>query len=355
MKTQSPQTFRVAFDSNFQDAQGNTLYPDFDLDVIKRENGLSWDYLKLGEVIQGEDLIGYDALVLLLPLFSEKLVPSDGKLSLVARFGVGYDTVDQHVCNENGILLTNTPDAVRRPVAVSIMSLMLALTGKIFIKDRITRGGEQTWSQRSNQMGTGLVGKTLGSLGFGGIAGEMFRMASVYDMHFISHDPFRNTEINQDLKVKMVELEQLFRESDILCINCDLNPGTENLVDSNLLSLMKPTSFFINTARGPIVNQQDLTDVLQKEKIAGAGLDVLEKEPPDADDPILGLENVIFAPHALAWTDQLFAAIGRSVLESVIMVKNGRVPNNPVNRDVLQTNLFKQKIKNYLHNLNNNP
>ena len=354
MNLHSTQTFQVAFDSNFRDAQGNPLYPDFDLEALNQEPGLSWNYMDLGEVVQGEDLEGYDALVLLLPRFSAESVSTDGRLSLVARFGVGYDTVDQQVCTENGIVLTNTPDAVRRPVAVSIMTLMMALTGRIFIKDRITRGGGQAWSQRSGQMGVGLVGKTLGSLGFGGIAGEMFRMASVYDMRHIAHDPFRNPEMNQDLEVKMVELEQLFSECDILCINCDLNPGTEKIVDSRLLSLMKPTAFLINTARGPIVNQKDLTEFLQQGKIAGAGLDVLEKEPPDLDDPILALENVILAPHALAWTDQLFAAIGRSVVESVLSMKNGKTPQNPVNREVLQKTLFLQKLDHYQQQLNPN-
>jgi len=347
MKTYSDSNFSVAFDSNFRDTNGNLLYPDFDLAPLNRETGLNWDYVDLGEVVRGETLLDYDALVLLVPCFARESVPSDGKLTLVARFGVGYDSVDQQVCNENGIVLTNTPDSVRRPVAVSIMTLMLALSGKLFAKDRITRGANQTWSQRSTNMGVGLVGKTLGSLGFGGIAGEMFRMASVYSMRHIAHDPFRNPEINQDLKVEMVELEKLFRESDFLCINCDLNPGTEGLVDSKLISLMKPSAFLINTSRGPIVNQRDLTDILQQEKIAGAGLDVLEKEPPDPDDPILALENVILAPHALAWTDQLFASIGRSVIESVLSIKRGEIPENSVNQDVFKKTLFQQKLEQY--------
>ena len=347
MNTDSPSNFRVALDSNFRDVNGNALYPDFDLTPLNQEAELSWNYVDLGEVVSGDALLDYDALVLLLPRFTGESVPSDGKLALVARFGVGYDTVDQEVCNQNGIVLTNTPDAVRRPVAVSIMTLMLALSGKLFIKDRITRGADRTWSERAEHMGVGLVGKTLGSLGFGSIAGEMFRMASVYGMQHIAHDPFRNREINQDLDVTMVELEQLFRESDVLCINCDLNPGTEGLVDTRLLSLMKPNAFLINTARGPIVNQRDLTEVLQKKKIAGAGLDVLEKEPPDPEDPILSLDNVILAPHALAWTDQLFAAIGRSVIESVLSIKNGIIPENSVNREVLQKPIFRQKLEHY--------
>ena len=118
-------------------------------------------------------------------------------------------------------------------------------------------------------------------------------------------------------------------------------------MDSKLISLMKPSAFLINTSRGPIVNQRDLTDILQQEKIAGAGLDVLEKEPPDPDDPILALENVILAPHALAWTDQLFASIGRSVIESVLSIKRGEIPENSVNQDVFKKTLFQQKLEQY--------
>ena len=134
MNTDSPSNFRVALDSNFRDVNGNALYPDFDLTPLNQEAELSWNYVDLGEVVSGDALLDYDALVLLLPRFTGESVPSDGKLALVARFGVGYDTVDQEVCNQNGIVLTNTPDAVRRPVAVSIMTLMLALSGKLLSK-----------------------------------------------------------------------------------------------------------------------------------------------------------------------------------------------------------------------------
>ena len=129
MNTYSPSNFRVALDSNFRDVNGNALYPDFDLTPLNLEPELSWNYVDLGDVVSGDILLDYDALVLFLPRFTGESIPSDGKLALVARFGVGYDTVVQEVCNQNGIVLTNTPDAVRRPVAVSIMTLMLALSG----------------------------------------------------------------------------------------------------------------------------------------------------------------------------------------------------------------------------------
>ena len=237
--------------------------------------------------------------------------------------------LDQKICNENGIVLTNTPDAVRRPVAVSIMTLMLALSGKLFIKDRITRGADRTWSQRAAHMGVGLVGKTLGSLGVGSIAGEMFRMASVYGMQHIAHDPFRNREINQDLDVTMVELEQLFRESDVLCINCDLNPGTEGLVDSRLLSLMKPNAFLINTARGDVVDNDALIAALENKVIAGAGLDVFEGEPNLKKD-FLKFENAVLLPHLGSASKETRIAMGMRVVENLDAFFSGKEPGDRV-------------------------
>ncbi len=175
----------------------------------------------------------------------------------------------------------------------------------------------------------------------------MFRLASGLGMRFIANDPYVNPRLNTDLDVEIVKLDKLFREADILCVNCDLNKNSEKLVGARLLSLMKPTAFLINTARGPIVVQQDLTQALQQGEIAGAGLDVLEKEPPNADDPLLSMDNVILTPHALAWTDQLFASIGRSVNESVLAVKRGTIPENTVNREVLQTSRFQEKMERY--------
>ena len=216
-----------------------------------------------------------------------------------------------------------TPDGVRRPVAVSIITLMLALTGKLMIKDRLTREAAAGFAKRSDHMGVGLVGRTLGSLGIGNIGAELFRLAKPFDMRFIAHDPFADAAVAAELGIELVGLEDVFRHADILSVSCPLTPQTHHLVNAERLALMKPTSYLINTARGPIVDQKALTKVLQERRIAGAGLDVLEQEPPDADDPILKLDNVIFAPHALCWTDQCFAGNGAADVEAVLDVKQG--------------------------------
>ena len=151
----------------------------------------------------------------------------------------------------------------------------------------------------------------------------------------------------KELGVTLVDLETLFRESDIVSLNCFLNDDTRGLVNDERLALMQPTAYLINTARGPIVDQRALTRALQEGRIAGAGLDVLEQEPPDPDDPILKLDNVIVTPHALCWTDQLFAGIGAADVTAVIDVMHGRVPKGIVNGTIVDSASWRHKLDRY--------
>ena len=163
-------------------------------------------------------------------------------------------------------------------------------------------------------------------------------------MKFIAHDPFADKAVAAELGVELVGLEELFRRADVLSVSCPLTPETHHIVNAERLALMKPTAYLINTARGPIVDQKALTEVLQERRIAGAGLDVLEQEPPDPDDPILKLDNVILAPHALCWTDQCFAGNGAADVAAVLEVQHGRVPRGVVNREVLETDAWKKRL-----------
>lgn len=330
-----PAPFRVALSGDFRKADGSPTYPDFDLTPLKTAPDVEMVFLEGSNPLRAEQLEDFDALILLAHRFAAESVPKSGRLAAVARFGVGYDTVDVPACSKAGIALVITPDGVRRPVAVSIITLMLALTGKLMTKDRLTREAAAGFAKRSDHMGVGLVGRTLGSIGIGNIGAEMFRMAKPFDMKFIAHDPFADKKMAAELGIALVSLEDVFARSDIVSVSCPLTPETHHLVNAERLALMKPTAYFINTARGPIVDQKALTKVLQARKIAGAGLDVLEQEPPDADDPILKLDNVILAPHALCWTDQCFAGNGAADVKAVLDIKKGEVPRGIVNRDVL--------------------
>lgn len=337
-------SFRVALSGDFRKADGSPTFPDFDLAPLMQAKNVEAVFLDNASPLKPEQLEDFDALILLAHRFDASSVPKSGRLAVIARFGVGYDTVDVPACTANDIALVITPDGVRRPVAVSIITFILALTGKLMVKDRLARSGPPGFEARGEHMGVGLVGKTLGSLGVGNIGAEMFRLARPFDMRFIAHDPFADRKVAAELGIELVPLEDLFKRSDILCVNCPLTPETHHIVNAGRLALMKPTAYFINTARGPIVDQEALTEVLQQRRIAGAGLDVFEQEPTDPDDPLFKLDNTIVAPHALCWTDQCFAGNGAADVKAVLDVMTGQLPRGVVNREVLEKPGFKAKL-----------
>ena len=340
-------TFRIALSGDFKKADGSPTFPDFDVTPLHNASHVEVIYLEPGPAIRAEQIADIDVLILLTPKFDASSIHANGRLAAVARFGVGYDSVDVPACTAANIPLVITPDGVRRPVAVSILTFILALTGKMMVKDLITRDGPEGFNSRGQFMGVGLVGKTLGSLGVGNIGAEMFRICKPLDMKYIAHDPYADPKVAAELGIELVGLEDLFRRADILTVNCPLTEATRHIVNAERLALMKPTSYFINTARGPIVDQKALTKTLQDGRIAGAGLDVFEIEPVPADDPILKLSNAILAPHALCWTDQCFAGNGAADVRAALDISKGIVPRGVVNRAVLDSAVFKAKLADY--------
>ena len=167
----------MALSGDFRKPDGSPTYPDFDLEPLRSAPGVEMAFLESASPLRAEQLEDFDALILLTHRFAAESVPKSGRLAVVARFGVGYDTVDVEACTRAGIALVITPDGVRRPVAVSVLTLMLALTGKLMVKDRLTREAAAGYARRSEHMGVGLVGRTLGSLGIGNIGAEVFRLA----------------------------------------------------------------------------------------------------------------------------------------------------------------------------------
>ena len=339
--------FRVALSGDFKKADGTPVFQDFDLTPLQSAVGVDVQFLESANPLRADQLENFDALILLAHRFAPESVPKNGRLSVIARFGVGYDTVDVAACTKADIALCITPDGVRRPVAVSIITFMLALTGKLMVKDKLARQGAPGFAARGNHMGIGLVGKTLGSLGAGNIGAEMFRLAKAFDMKFVAHDPFADPKVADELGIELIGMDELFARADILTVNCPLTDETRHVVNAKRLGLMKKTAYFINTARGPIVDQKALTEVLTNCRIAGAGLDVFETEPPEANDPLLNLDNVILAPHALCWTDQCFAGNGAADVRAVLDVKSGRAPRGVVNREILETPRFKARLAGY--------
>ena len=206
--------FKVALSRDFLTAEGEPLFPMFDRTPLDENPDIEWHYLENGEgPVDAAELAGHDALILLAQRFGRSSVPGDGRLAMVARFGVGYDTVDVPACSDNGIALVITPNGVRRPVAVAIIALILAVTGKLLLKDELTREGPPGFARKGAHMGVGLVGKTLGSVGIGNIGAEMFRLAAPFSMNFIACDPYADPAVAAELGVRMVDLDTLCRES----------------------------------------------------------------------------------------------------------------------------------------------
>ena len=340
-------SFRVALSGDFLKPDGSPSFPEFDLSPLREKEGLELFFLENEKPISAGQLENVDALILLGTQIVADSFPSDGRLALIARFGVGYDNVDVEACTANDCALVITPDGVRRPVAVSILTLLFALTGKLMIKDRIARRGPEGWAEKTQHNGVGLVGRTLGGLGIGNIGAELFRLAKPFDMRFIAHDPYADPALAAELGIELVGIEELFRQSDFISVSCPLNDQTRHIVNAERLALMKPTAYIINTARGPVIDQAALTKVLQEGRIAGAGLDVLEQEPPDADDPILKCENAIVTPHALCWTDEVFEGNGAADARATLDVMSGKVPTGIVNRDIVESAGWQAKLKGF--------
>lgn len=289
-------------------------------------------------------IAGYDAVIVLGTTFDRTSFTGDDRLAVIARWGVGYDRIDTEAITANNVLLAITVDAVRRPVAEAILTLMLALAKKLPAKDRLVRS--ERWDLRGQTFGLGLRGKTIGSVGMGNIGAEMFRLLAPFEPgRKLVYDPYLGQDRAQAAGVTLVELETLFAESDFVCVNCPLTEQTLGLINADLFARMKPTAYFINTARGPIVNQADLTHALQRGQIAGAGIDVFEDEPVPIDDPLLQLDNVILSPHALAWTDELYQLNGEHACANVLQVLRGEIPPYPVNRAVVQQPAFQEKLR----------
>jgi D-3-phosphoglycerate dehydrogenase len=218
-------------------------------------------------------------------------------------------------------------------VATSILLLMLALSHKLRTKDAITRAGR--WAETTNHMGDGLTGKTIGSLGMGNIGSELFRLLAPLEMVHLAYDPYAKPDDAAKLGVRLTDKDTVLRESDVICINCPLTPETRHLVGDRELSLMKPTAYLINTARGPIVDEQAVQKALVEGRIAGAALDVFEQEPIGADHPLAALDNVILTPHSICWTDEFFRNNAQSAFRAIVAVATGKTPTYVVNRDVL--------------------
>jgi phosphoglycerate dehydrogenase-like enzyme len=340
------QIFRIGVSPDFYvDAKGK-----FESVLAERlcVEGVQWEALPPngGGSASPEVVDHYDALFVLGLRITRESVRNVRRLALVARWGVGYDRIDVDALTEADILLAITPNAVRTPVAESIFTLMLALAKNLFVQDALTRAGK--WRGDLPRMGRNLRGQALGSIGFGNIAQEMFRLAQPFGFaRLLACDPRPAPLAARELGVELTSMDEVLRASDFVCVNCLLNERTRGLIGESELRTMKSSAYFINTARGPIVREEALIRALQERWIAGAGVDVYEREPPAADHPLFRLDNVIVTPHGLPWTEELARDNGREACGNMLALARGEIPDGVVNRAVLERPGFQAKLARY--------
>lgn len=335
--------FRVAFTGDFLDSAGAPHYRDYGLPALAPHAHIAHRLIADSTAELTSTQIG-DAhgVVVLTPKVTRASVSHSPELLAIARFGVGYDSVDVAACTDNDVLVLIAVGAVDRSVAEATLTWMLALSHRVLSKDRLIRTGD--WNGRSAYMGTELRRRTLGLVGFGRIARALVPLLAPFGMQqIVAYDPHIDPQLAEILNVRLVTLDELLAESDFVSIHCPLEAGTLHLIGAAQFSQMKPTAFLINTSRGGIVDEQALVAALERREIAGAALDVFENEPLSGPHPLGAFENVLLAPHCIAWTDELFSDIGRTVCEALVDLSQGKTPTGIVNPEVLERPGFQQK------------
>ncbi|HWE62863.1 MAG TPA: NAD(P)-dependent oxidoreductase, partial [Chloroflexota bacterium] len=234
MMVNSP--FRVGFTQGFE---RGLMAPE--AITLLDEHGITRGYFEVADgAVRARDITEYDAVALLGERFEMPALQGNARLVAVARWGVGYDAVDLDACTAHDVCVFITPNGVRRPVAVAILTFLLALTLRVRAKDTLVRRGE--WGRKAEFMGEMLTGKVLGSLGLGSISRELFRLAAPLEMRHIAHDPYVPDAVATAAGVRLVDKETLLREADVLCINCALTPETRHSIGAAELALMKPSA-----------------------------------------------------------------------------------------------------------------
>ncbi len=274
---------------------------------------------------------------------TREVIEAANKLKIIARAGVGVDNVDVKSATEKGIMVVNAPESTSITVAEHAIGIILSLARKISIADKSVKDGK--W-EKSKFMGMELADKTLGIVGMGRIGSQVASRCKAFAMDVLVYDPYITEAIASKLGVKVVDLETLLRNSDVITIHVPLTPETKHLISQNEFETMKENAFIVNCARGGIINEDALYDALSNGKIGGAGLDVFEKEPPK-DNPLLTLDNLVATPHIGASTREAQRDAALIVAKEIKRVFNGEPPKNVINMPVLDPESF-QIIKPYL-------
>ena len=287
-----------------------------------------------------------DAIILRTGIHITRPLISQAKnLKIIARTGGGVDNVDVAAATEIGVIVTANAGVNTISVVEHALTLILALSKQIPLMDRSVRSGE--YSIRYRNLPRDLCGKTLGLMGYGRIGSSLAKACrQTFQMKVLAYDPFLSKSVQRAAGkgVTFVDLKTLFSESDIVSVHIPLTEETRHAVGEKEIAMMKPDALLINTSRGPVVDETALIKALQKNKIGGAGLDVLDRDPPPADNKLLGLDNVILTPHTAALTRECVIRMATEAAQCVIDLFEGKQPLNIANRAVLKNKRWSKLV-----------
>lgn len=286
-------------------------------------------YNTTGRPLTSEELVvmipGIDGYIAGLDTIDRRVMDAADQLKVIARYGVGVDSVDLEAAREKKIVITNTPGANSGSVAELTVGLMLGLARNIVSTALTTRSGG--WPRLA---GLSLEGKTVGLIGLGSVGSQVARRLAGFDCQILAYDPLVPETRAAALGVQMLPMEEVIAQADFLALHCPLNDETRGLVNAELINKMKTGAFLINTARGELIDEVALLRALQNGKLKGAALDVFANQPPATDNPLLALPQVIATPHMGAHTDGATNAMGWRALEDCLAVLRGERPTYPV-------------------------
>jgi len=264
---------------------------------------------------------------------SAELLKKTPNLLVISTNGAGYDTVDVKACTERGILVVNQAGGNAEAVAEHVLGMLLALVKRVGENDRALRAG--AFTKRVDFIGREAFGKTIGIIGLGSVGRRVAELCSaLFRMQVITYDPYVDAEEMRKRHATKVELDELLRRADFVSINCPLTPQTHRMIGAREYALMQPHAYFITTARGFIHDEAALEAALRNKKIAGAGRDVWDKEPPPADHPLLAFDNVIATPHMAGVTREARVNMGKIAAEQMLDALDGKPVARIINPQV---------------------
>jgi D-3-phosphoglycerate dehydrogenase / 2-oxoglutarate reductase len=304
------------------------------IDEEKEEISRIGAELVFAQVKQEEDLIRLcrdaDGVLNQYSLMTRKVLEGLPKCKVIARYGIGVDSIDLRAATDLGIIVANVPDYCVNEVADQALALLLTLIRKTAFFNEQVRSGR--WECRQGAPIYRIHGRTLGLIGYGKIGRAVASRMSSFGVKAIAFDPYLQ---KGEEGVELTDLDTLLRESDFISVHCPLNESTRHMIGGPEFKKMARKPFLINTSRGPIIDEQALVSALEEGLLAGAGLDVLEKEPPDTKSPLLRMGNVILSPHTSFYSEESFHELKRRTALAVSAVLMERWPESVVNRDVV--------------------